>query len=446
MKTFGRAFEICRCLFLACIRLAIQLTGNFFSRKRRGWQSIVGSGLVDLFTALGPTYLKLGQILSTRRDLVSPLIIHELERLQDRLPPVPFDIVPKLFQEELGIKMEDAFSKMNERPIASASISSVFRGRLRDGRAVAVKVRRPGVERQIQLDMRLLRLVTGWLALLPPLRHVPMRTVLGEFGDCLERQLDFRKEAEANRRLRHAFASEPRILIPRLVDCLCSSSILTMDFMHEITVRSSPLRKVSQRKSLLVALRALYYMIFVEGFIHCDLHQGNLHLLRGGRIAMIDFGFVSEFKDFDRQVFAEFFYSVSENHGARCAELIVETASYVPPQLCYAEFEREICAQIDDISRTTAGKFHVADFVVRIFDTQRRHRIVGTTASFMAIVSLLVLEGVTRHIYPDLDFQREALTFILPIILSPPRRNKATNSGSGTLSEGLRVLGVVRVN
>ena len=445
MKMIGRTLVICKHVFAAFISFMLRMLCNLFSRREK-WQTIVGRTTMELFISLGPAYVKLGQILSTRRDLVNPHIIEQLEQLQDRVPAAPFSFVSEVFQKEFGLRLDDVFSEIDPRPIGSASISSVYRGRLRNGKMVAVKIRRPRIVGEIKLDMKLLRLGAECAVSVPPLRHLPVLATLDEFRRCVERQLDFRMEAEANKRFRVAFRNEPHILIPELVEQFCSQSILTMDFIDEIAAPSVPAYEC-QRKALLLSLRALYYMIFVEGFIHCDMHQGNLHLLPGGRAALIDFGFISELKDFDRQVFAEFFYAVSSNKGERCAQLIIETASYLPPGLCYERFEHEISGLIDDVTRTTAGKFHVADFVLGIFDIQRRHKIVGTTASFMAIISLLVFEGLTKHLYPDLDFQREALPFILPIILSPPRRrgDAGSDNAEQNASEGVRVLGVVQL-
>ncbi len=411
LKAAIRAFVLAWHLTLACARLGLRLLARPFARRGRTRSRIIGRTLVELFTALGPTYIKLGQILSTRRDLFSEPVIRELERLQDRLPPIPFSVIPALFREEFGAELGDIFSEFEPHPIASASVASVYRGRLHDGRIVAVKVRRPGIESHFKVDLRLLRSLAGLLGHLPPLRYVPLRLAIDEFGACLERQHDFRLEAAANRRLRSAFVWEPRVLVPALVEELCSSSVLTMDFVEGL--HGSRRRDDSAREAITAALRALYQMIFVEGFVHCDLHQGNLHLLPGGRAVLIDFGFMAELARPERLKFAEFFYSMATNDGVRCAQIIKETAIFLPPDLAYEPFEKDIVALVGSVSGAKASEFQVAKFVIQLFDIQRRYRIIGATAFTMSIVSLLSFEGIANDVYPDLDFQREVIPFII---------------------------------
>jgi len=332
-------------------------------------------------------------------------------------------VVPLLFREEFGVELEDVFYEFEASAIASASIADVYRARLHDGRVVAVKVRRPGIRNRIETDLHLLGLVVSLLSRLPPLRLIPLRPAFDEFRACLERQVDFRLEAAANRRLRSALVWEPEVVVPALVDELCSSSILTMDFVDAF-LSPSELGKDTSRKALRAALRALYRIIFVEGFVHCDMHQGNLHFLTDGRAVLIDFGFMAELERADRLKFAEFFYAMAINDGIRCAEITVETAVSTPPDLAYDRFEAEVVALVDSVSGAKARDFQVAAFVVRLFEIQRRFRIVGTTAFTMAIVSLLVFEGIAKDVDADLDFQREAHPFILRASIRPyPRES-----------------------
>jgi ubiquinone biosynthesis protein len=178
------------------------------------------------------------------------------------------------------------------------------------------KVRRPGISARIEADLRLIEAVVRLIGRLPSLRLIPLRPAIEELGACIKRQLDFRLEAAANRRLRSALVWEPGVLVPALVEELCSTSILTMDFVEGMCNPGQVVREASQN-ALLAALRALYRMIFVEGFVHCDLHQGNLHFLSDGRAVVIDFGFMAELQHADRLKFAEYFYAMATNDGVR---------------------------------------------------------------------------------------------------------------------------------
>jgi ubiquinone biosynthesis protein len=368
---------------------------------------------------LGPTYVKLGQLLATRRDLLPAEAVTHLERLQDRLEPAPFATLPWLFREELGVELDDVFAALDPDPIASASIACVYRGVLRDGTEVAVKARRPDVARRIELDLRLIRggaRIAARLPGLPGLRGLPVLAALDEFGACLRRQVDLGLEADANRRIRAALVDEPDVLVPALVERYCSESLLTMELLPVERGRRDP----SRRPALLAALRALYRMIFVEGFVHCDLHGANLFLLPDGRAAMVDFGFTAELPTEARLQFAEFFLAMAMNDGARCTRITLDTAAYVPPQLDYRVLEAEVSALVARAAGAAVDDFRVADFVLGLFEIQRRHRIVGTTAFTMAIVSLLVFEGMAKEVAGDLDFGREAVPFVLRALASGP--------------------------
>lgn len=381
-------------------------------------ERVLGRTLAELFESLGPTYVKLGQLLSTRRDLLTDDTIRPLAHLRDRLPPGPFHIVPGLFRAELGVDVADVFATLDPTPVASASIATVYRGQLRDGRVVAVKVRRPEVARVIRADLRLLRTGARLLSHLSPLRLVPVEATLEDFCAALERQLDLRREADASRRVRAALACEPDVVVPALVDELCGESILTMEYvegMHPLDGRGGE----DARHALTAAVRALYRMIFVEGCIHCDLHQGNLHYLPGGLAVVLDFGFVVEIGDTARMRFAQFFYAMATNDGERCARITRDMALAVPPSLDYRAFRAEVVALVEKAFRASAGEFRVAEFVGRMFDLQRRYGLRGSSDFVMPILSLLVLEGMVLDVDPDLDFQREARPFVMRAAIPP---------------------------
>ena len=403
-------------LTIASARAGTALGWRALSRRSDPKARVVGRALADLFVALGPTYVKLGQILATRRDLLGEDIVRELEPLQDRLAPAPFAAVADRFRAELALELADVFTELGPHPIASASVACVYRGRLRDGRPVAVKVRRPGIVARVEADLRLLELGASALGRLPAFRSVPLRASFDEFAGRVRRQLDFRLEAEAARRVRTMLAAQPDVVVPALVGRYCSASILTMELVptdprHDGGGKS--------RNALLTALRALYVMIFVEGFVHCDLHRGNLHLLQDGRAVIVDFGFMAELPAAVRRKFAEFFFAMAANDGARCARIVLDTAEHLPPNLPYAEFEAELSAIVARAAGARVRDFQVADFVLSLFDLERRYRIYGTTAFTMAIVSLLVFEGIAKTVDCELDFQREAAPFLARALLEP---------------------------
>jgi ubiquinone biosynthesis protein len=165
--------------------------------------------------------------------------------------------------------------------------------------------------------------------------------------------------------------------------------------------------------ALVAALRALYRMIFVEGFVHCDLHGANLFLFPNGRAALLDFGFVAELSTETRLTFAEFFLAMASDDGRRCARITVDTASFVPSELDYGAFEGEVRRLVTRAAGSSIEEFSVAGFVGGLFDIQRRHRIVGTSDFVMAIVALLVFEGTAKSVAGTVDFGAEAVPFVM---------------------------------
>ena len=183
-----------------------------------------------------------------------------------------------------------------------------------------------------------------------------------------------------------------------------------LDEFHPVN-RNRNMADGSLREAARAGLRALYRMIFVEGLIHCDLHGGNIRLLPDGRVAIVDFGLVAEMERADRLEFARFFYLVAIGDGRSCASVIIDTAMAVPVRLDRARFEAEIVSLLKTLGRT-AGNFSVSSFVIRLFDIQRRHGIIGAPQFMSAILSLFVFEGIVRHWLPDLNFQQEAQRYI----------------------------------
>jgi ubiquinone biosynthesis protein len=407
----SRAFVVCGYLVASAGLYALRVVGNKVRREPCPPAKIFGEVLARTFIALGPTYIKLGQILASRPDLVDPQIANELSGLLDQLPPIPFDQVRSAWREEFGLSVEEAFRFLERVPIASGSVASVYRGRLRTGDLVAVKVRRPGIVTVVAADSKLLRGAVQLASIFPALHYLPLREVVDEVLNAIAEQLDFRREADTSRRLRKALVWEPEVVIPGVVDAFSGTTVLTQEFVTEIADRQLDASS-GRRAALQAALRALYRMIFVEGLVHCDLHQGNLHLLSDGRAVILDFGFVATLSNVDRLSFAEFFFAMTSGEGRRCAEIAVEMASYIPPSFNSACFVAEIARLVRVAHGRRAQEFKVADFVSGMFDIQRRHRVRSTTAFVLTVISLVVFEGLIKQIDPQLDFQGLAQRFI----------------------------------
>jgi ubiquinone biosynthesis protein len=413
-----RLFELLAHLCFHTIRFAMRLLLSKLRRLGHSWKALLGQSMAELCESLGATFIKIGQILSTRCDLYPPDVITPLIRLQDRIKPFAFRYVPAIIYTQSGRSLTEIFAEFEERPISSASIASVYRARLHSGQQVAVKIRRPDIVRKVRNDLQLMRFFAWVLARLPAMRLVPVVDMVDELGQCIEQQLDLRIEAQNAMHFRECFAQEPRVQIPMLVEEYCSEAILVMEFIDGL-VRIDELDwgEADYQKSLITGLRALYHMIFVDGFIHCDLHPGNFYLLKREHIVILDTGFIAKMDSNDRYQFAEFFLSIATNAGKNCARIIYETASYKATTFDQEGFERAVIELIDRNAGSKAIIFQVAPFVVEIFDIQRRFGLRSSTCFTMAILSLLVFEGIAKQLYPQLDFQAEARPILLQVML-----------------------------
>jgi ubiquinone biosynthesis protein len=376
--------------------------------------------------ALGPTFIKMGQILSCRPDLIGRRCAESLRRLQDDVSPLEFSVVSRLIEDSLGRGLYEAFEWFDPVPLSSASVAVVHLAGLRNGRTVAVKILRPGLSEVVHSDVEAMRRIAGWLERVPAWRDVPLRNTIDELAAIIAGQLDLRAEAENNRRFRRNFSGHAVVRIPALVDELCTASVLTMEYFPG-------LRRVDELQPSSVAaagiarqsLHAIFQMIFSDGFIHADMHPGNLLLREDGTLALLDAGFVADLNSDDQRDFASFFFGMVSNRGRECARILQKTASSVSARFQGAAFDAEVAALVDRHFAKTARDFEVTAFAAQLFLIMGRHGLRGSTRFVTTILSLIVFEGIAKQIDPALDFQAEArqhIPVVMRALLKPASR------------------------
>ena len=376
-----------------------------------GWRSS-GAQLADLLEDLGPTFIKLGQIASTRPDLVPPGIVAGLSRLQDRLRPVPMEALRASIEASISAPIASKFSHVDPVPLSSASIAQVHAGRTSDGRQVALKVRRPGVRRTVTADLRLLGLLARIAQRLPPLRLVPVEAVMAEFAAAIEAQLDFDRELGNQRRLLATFDGIEGIEIPAPVEELCGPDLITMELIEQTAKLDELEDPGRRRRAALLAVRAIYRMIFVDGTVHADMHPGNLLFRADGGCVLVDFGLVARLEGPVQKDFLDFFYGMVVGDGRECARVIWDTAVSRTPTADEAGFVERVSGTVAKYHGRNAREFEVTGIAVELFDAQRSSGVRGSADFMMTIVALIVLEGVAKQLDPELDFQGEARQFV----------------------------------
>ena len=254
--------------------------------------------LADDLERLGPTYIKLGQLLSTRPDLIPPAYTDALARLQDKVAPFPFVEVEKIIAEELGVRLPRAFQEIDPKPLAAASLGQVHRAVLRDGRHVAVKVQRPGIRERMVQDLDVLAEVAEFLDTHTKFgKRADFSSVLEEFRTMLLHELDYRREAQNLLLLHKNLASFTRLIVPRPIEDYSSSRVLTMEYMNGQKIASlSPVVRMEVDGAALAEelFQAYLQQIVVDGFFHADPHPGNVFLTSDGRIALLDLGMAAQ--------------------------------------------------------------------------------------------------------------------------------------------------------
>ena len=393
-----------------CVRVAYLC----LRRRRDQYAQLLGRSLAKLCEALGPAFIKAGQILSSRPDLLPADVGAPLRRLQNQIEPFDGARAAKIIEAAFERPLPDLFDSFDLEPIASASIAQVHRARLKDGREVAVKVRRPGVSRTVTNDMRILSFMAKVLSTLPGMKAVPLPELVNEFVAPIKQQLDFHLEAANNRRFRKEFALAEHIRLPALVEALCTENVLTMEYLGQLQRTDCNSLSASERKTAALAgLRALYKMIFMDGFVHADMHPGNVFVREWGEFVILDTGLVAILDEANQRDFVDFFFGLINNEGRECARIIYENASYRAKDCEREAFDAAMIKLIARHSALKCHEFEVAHFVYQLMETQRRFKIRGSTKFMMTILSMVVYDGICKQLYPQCDFQSEARGFLI---------------------------------
>lgn len=374
---------------------------------------ITGDGLAALLERLGPVFVKLGQLLSVRRDLLPEDLIVPLGRLQDRVSSVPFDRIEESLIAAYRRPLGEVFESFDRIPLACGSIAQVYRARLREPAVeVAVKVLRPGTKEMIERDLGLLMFVGGCVAKLEAFRRIPVVPALLQLCDSIRRQADLRSEASSCRRFHELFCARTRVLFPEVFPQYLDPGVIVMSYFAGLKpIDDESIDLHVYRYAVEDVLQVLYGMIFSHGLIHCDLHPGNVCLLPEGTPVILDCGLTVRLAEEERMAFRRFFMSIAQGDGEVSADVLLRTSIWREEPFDEAAFRREVTGLVRRNSGAAAGDFQVLGFVNELFDVQRRHGLCGSPSFTMAILSLLTFEGVVKHRYPDLDFQRAARPF-----------------------------------
>lgn len=378
-----------------------------------------GQHLARLLERLGATYVKFGQILSTRPDLLPVGITDALAKLQDQVAPEPYAHIATVLQEDLGADGLAKLGRVDEKPVAAASVAQVHRATMPDGRIVAVKVQRPTVKAHVERDLALLDVIARALDSIPTVHLLSLPGAVARFADAMRQQLDFCIEAQNNRRFAENFADIDTIGVPELVPELCTRRVLVMEFVEGVRA-TDPERVGGDRKVLAQAgLDAILRMVFRDAFVHADMHPGNILLTNAGKVVLIDLGLVAEIPDDMRRPWIETFVALSQYDSRQAARLFYGYAPSVG-DCDFAAFSRDVDAHFDTFVGKPLGEIEASKVLGEMMEILRKHHIQIDPVFTVVNIAMLVAEGLGKQLDPTLDILTIAMPHLAEAMMNSP--------------------------
>ncbi|MCP4809628.1 MAG: AarF/ABC1/UbiB kinase family protein [Proteobacteria bacterium] len=396
--------------------------------------------------ALGPTFIKLGQVLSTRPDLLSPAYIEAFQQLQDDVVPVPFEDVRATLVAELGEQWESLVDDFDTTPLATASIAQVHRARLKDGTDVVFKVQRSGIAPKIRSDLNILHFLADRAeAEFPEAKALDVKGVLSEFDNSLRAELDFTAEARHTRRFRVAFAGNPEVRIPDIVEELSTSRVLCIEFLDGVKIRNarehgSDMTVVGQRY-----LDLTYTMLFEHGFFHGDLHPGNVLVLDGDVLGVLDFGMVGQLTREMKDAIVSLLFALERADHRVIARIFYDVA-VKEERVDYDAFETDVIGVVEkNWSGTSVAEMQIGRFLMDVTQAALRHKVRAPHGYTMFFKALLTTEGLAKALIPEVDPLKAAAPYVQQMIADRYSKERLQNEafyslvGLGTLGRRLPV-------
>ncbi len=364
---------------------------------------------------LGPSFIKLGQVLSTRPDIVPQPIIQELIKLQDRASPIDYEVIRDILEKNYGNDLNEIFAYIDPKPIASASISQVHIGYLQTGEKVAVKVKRPGIEQQIALDVEVLETIISFLERhFEVVKEFNLRGFIYEFKHTTLKEANFEIEANNIEIFRENFKSSQYFYIPK---CFCEISnreILVTEFLDgwKITQKDKIIEAGFSLKEIVEHLTDAYFkMVFIDGIFHADPHPGNLFVLPDGRIGCVDFGMVGRVSKDLKKLLYEHIIAVT-TLDINLAVRFYENLGMITPKTDIEGFLSDIEIFLEKYHNKTLEKINMKEMVLDLIEIVREHRLNLPTQLAYLGKTAINLEGIVREVYPDFNPTQRLQNFI----------------------------------
>ena len=397
------------------------LRSSIFWLRNKHKDKSKGERLTLALQALGPVFVKFGQMLSTRRDLIPPAIVNELAKLQDKVAPFSNSEAQRLIKQALGLSdLSELFSEFSEQPMASASIAQVHAATLREnGEHVVVKVLRPNIRTTIDADLELLetiaQVVQRWL---PDGRRLRPVEVVKEYRKTLLDELDLLRESANGMQLKRNFADSEALYVPHIYSDYCRSNVLVMERIYGVPIsnvdtlldHNTNMKKLAER-----GVEVFFTQVFRDSFFHADMHPGNIFVditdPDNPRYIAIDFGIVGTLNRNDKRYLAENFVAFFNRDYRKVAELHADSG-WVPGDTNIDEFEMSIRTVCEPIFQKPLAEISFGNVLLQLFNTARRFNMEVQPQLVLLQKTLLYIEGLGRQLYPQLDLWATAKPFL----------------------------------
>ena len=367
---------------------------------------------------LGPTFIKFGQLLSVRPDLVPREYAKELEKLQDHVPPFPFKQVKEILEKDFGRKLSDIFGSFEKNPIAAASISQVHRAVLKTGEEVAVKIQRPDVKKIMETDIEIMEYIAHVAENnMEDMKKFRPVKIIDEFKEWTEKELDFKLEARNAKRFYQNFKNSKTVHIPKVYDEMTSERVLTLEFIDGIElhdVEQIKKRKLNFNRIIKNGFDSIMTQVFVHGIFHADPHPGNILVMNDNSIAFVDFGIVGYFDENLKNKCIDIFYGIVEQD----ADVIMQTLAGMgmDSDTDYEELRSDIGIIIQPLQNSSVNQIKISKVIEEILEIGLHHKI-KIPASFVLFGKTIVtLEGVALEYDPDFRLAETSKPFIESLI------------------------------
>lgn len=384
--------------------------------------------LKKILVELGPFYVKLGQLLSTRPDLLPANYIEALTALQAQVPPVAWTDIEIVITEQLGKPIEQVFQYINTQPIAAGSIGQIHRATLLSGEEVAIKVLRPGIEKIVAQDSALIKGIADLVALTEFGQSYDVVDLAEEFIKAVNAELDFTQEGNYTDQLRYNLTqsrwSEPKqLVIPKIYWHLTNSRLLVLEWLEGKQIleadvsRPATEQAISQRKSEItrILFRSFFQQIYIDGFFHADPHPGNIFYLDDGRVALIDCGMVGRLDPQTQQILTELLLAIVDLDAKRCSQLTIKLSESVVP-ITLVQLEVDYERMLRKYYNLNLNQINFSEVVYELLQVARRNRIKLPGNLGLFAKSLANLEGTARKFNPDINILEEVKPLLTNIL------------------------------